>query len=1380
MLVLRLVRTALLVAALVSAGLLVLSVLAAAGSAIGLPAPALVPAVLLVLVTGIGALVAAYAVRNLAGQQRLARFAGLVLLAVAGLATAVLSPWLPLLALGWTLGGLAIAALVAHSGTEEARRAAATVRLRLLLGDALLWAGVLVMGLGLGTWQVSGLGAAVGTAPAGWVLAAALLVLLAGAARSALVPAHRWLPETAAAPSPVSALLHAGLVNGVGLIALLLWPLVAASAPARGLLLVLAVASVLLATAQLRTRPDVKGRLAASTSAQMGYLGIQVALGLPAAVLAHLVGHGLWKASLFLGAGGAVSRERASVPSVDGSGARRFSVVVDAVVALALVAVLAVVPGPWGAPLVEGPASLLPLAAAALAAGVAIRALRGQGHGARARGYAGALVLGAVAAYLLGLRALTTAVESTLPLATPRWGEPGAAAVLGLVVALVVVAAVAWRVDRAARVGGHRKLVARAGRTSLPPAAPEELVGGRPAAVVPAVDAPTVPEQERARAQVRVAADLVAPVWPLDAFVASSPLAGLERLAFDDALEVASRAWGSATGPDAESLRRAVEAGRISPADIDDALVAAGLRSGAQVVAGGRSLPAVMVARHLVLADSGPAQPELSPLDLLAGEPAGERAARRARILADHLAARAAGTTDWPGPSSVWAALREEPGLDAALWVDGAQAAVAALPAEPDAAVAVLLDQLAVPVEARVALLSRLLARDPGWPAHLAWRARTGLAGSEPVGDPATAPARDLLELVAVRLALEVVVVSAYAPEVLGAAATWPALPWPGVASSDERRRAELERGCAALGVEAASVTAEEVEGLVALVREVDGLGLDRLRRAAWEESWRAPVLGELAARAQALAASGRPVGSDGSRGEAQVVTCIDVRSERLRRRLEAAGPWETFGFAGFFGLPLTHVSPSGTPSERCPAILRPSTTVHESAAGSRSGTWTTVETGESAHAVEARLFAPFALAEAAGWVVGPVSFARTAAPAAWERAGAATQRRLGAPGPGDLHVLREHTDGPGFDLDEAVGLAAGFLGAAGMSDLAPLVVLCGHGGHAANNPHVAAYDCGACGGQSGDVSARAMVQVLNDPRVRAGMAEAGTVVPDGTWFAAAVHDTTRDRVEVLDRDLVPASHRDLLARLEADLAAACDEVVAERYADLPGAPTRRTTAGRRRHLERRAVDWAQPRPEWGLAGNAAIVIGPRMLTSTLDLDGRVFLQSYRADLDADGAALEALLTGPLVVAQWISQQYWCSTVDPERFGAGDKTTHNVLGPADGRPATLSGVLTGARGDLRIGLPWQAVSAYAPVDGRWTHAPAHEPLRLLAVVCAAPDAIDQVLARHPEVARLVVGEWISLTSVDPVTGELRRHDPRRGWVGEGAPEPSSARASSAG
>ncbi len=328
-----------------------------------------IPAFLLVLVTGVGALVAAYSARNLAGQHRLPRFAALELAAVLGLATAVIAPSLPQLAFGWTVGGLSVAALVAHAGTPAARSSRRLMTGRLLIGDAALWAAVAVGGLGLGTLDLDGLAPATATASPVAVAAMALLVVVAGVSRSALVPLHRWLPETAEAPSPVSALLHAGLVNGVGVLALLLWPVLAASVPARGILLVLAVATALLGTAQMRTRPDVKGRLAASTNAQMGYLGVQVALGIPAAVLAHLVGHGMWKAVQFLGAGGAVERARRYVAHTTPRGHARP--VRAALVAAAVVALASVLPGPWGAPLVVGPASLLPALLAALALTVA-------------------------------------------------------------------------------------------------------------------------------------------------------------------------------------------------------------------------------------------------------------------------------------------------------------------------------------------------------------------------------------------------------------------------------------------------------------------------------------------------------------------------------------------------------------------------------------------------------------------------------------------------------------------------------------------------------------------------------------------------------------------------------------------------------------------------------------------------------------------------------------------------------------------------------------------------------------------------------------------------------------------------------------------------
>jgi uncharacterized protein YbcC (UPF0753/DUF2309 family) len=496
------------------------------------------------------------------------------------------------------------------------------------------------------------------------------------------------------------------------------------------------------------------------------------------------------------------------------------------------------------------------------------------------------------------------------------------------------------------------------------------------------------------------------------------------------------------------------------------------------------------------------------------------------------------------------------------------------------------------------------------------------------------------------------------------------------------------------------------------------------------------------------------------------LITCIDVRSERLRRHLELQGPWETIGAAGFFGIPLQHNGPQGQTSERTPALLRPSLQVTEHRAQTRAlmGTGDTLAAATSS--LEAAPGLPFAWAEVAGWLQAPMVLASTVAPRLAGRLRVLGRSALSVPRRGRLDVVDQ------LGVTTLADAAAAFLASTGTDHFAPLVVIAGHGGAVTNNPHVAAYDCGACGGSAGDVNARAMAAALEDPGVRAELAARGVKIPDGTHFVAAVHDTTRDIVEVLDEHDVPAASMDVLRLLERDLVRAGEAVRGERLPLLPEA-CGANPAAQLRHVRSRAADWAQPRPEWGLAGAAAIIVGPRSLTQGTDLSGRVFLQSYRPDLDPDASTLEQLLAAPVVVAQWITAQYWASTVDPDHFGAGDKTTHNVIGDGAG----LSAVLTGARGDLRIGLPWQAVSMTAPWapdsprvthDGAWPTPTQHQPLRLLVVVHAAPAAVDQVLALQPSVARLVAGGWITMSVIDPLDGRALTRTRDGVWTPEGA------------
>lgn len=478
---------------------------------------------------------------------------------------------------------------------------------------------------------------------------------------------------------------------------------------------------------------------------------------------------------------------------------------------------------------------------------------------------------------------------------------------------------------------------------------------------------------------------------------------------------------------------------------------------------------------------------------------------------------------------------------------------------------------------------------------------------------------------------------------------------------------------------------------------------------------------------------------------DAQVVCCIDVRSEGLRRNLERVGAYETFGYAGFFGLAAHVVPVSGRGgTDQCPVLLSPSMTVTEH--GPDAALRTAAALDDAWHAAKLHPIAPLALAEGSGWAAGPLAALRTAAPGLAARLADALPQNRAEPTPTTF-------DRRDLEADAQAAIVAAILRLGIGSAPAPLVVLCGHDAHVDNNPMESGLACGACGGHGGAVNARIVAAMANDPDVRARLAELGRPIPDTTWFVAAEHDTPTDRVELLDVHLVPPSHRSAVDALRADLDLAGDAAALDRAAALPGRPRSL------RAVRRRSRDWAEPVAELGLAGNMAFVIGPRRLTAHADLGRRVFLHSYDAASDPDGSVLGGILTAPLIVAQWINAQYHFSTTDPETFGAGSKAVHNVLDDI--------GVLSAAGGDLRRGLPLQSVRAGSRL--------LHEPVRLLAVVEGEQAHIDAALAGSPTLDRLVANEWIHLVA-RPDPGSAWQRRTRSGWV---AHEPIPAAAAGA-
>lgn len=445
-----------------------------------------------------------------------------------------------------------------------------------------------------------------------------------------------------------------------------------------------------------------------------------------------------------------------------------------------------------------------------------------------------------------------------------------------------------------------------------------------------------------------------------------------------------------------------------------------------------------------------------------------------------------------------------------------------------------------------------------------------------------------------------------------------------------------------------------------------------------------------------------------------QTAFCIDVRSEVFRRALESMDPRiQTIGFAGFFGLTTSHRRfASDVEERRLPVLLNP-------ALRSYSG-------GLDAHAKDQstrvktrarRAWGRFKLAAVSSFAfveaTGPVYVGKLLADALGLQV---------SPPPSDPSPRLD----PAPDLATRVETAETVLRAMSLTrDFARLVLFVGHGANVVNNPHASALHCGACGGYSGEVNARLLASLLNDAEVRGGLSRNGIEIPDDTHFVAALHDTTTDDVTLYLDDHPSAAHRGDLEQARLWLTSAGKIARTERALRLPRAASDAS-------LPKRGRDWSETRPEWALAGCQAFIAAPRRRTAGKSLGGRAFLHDYDWKQDKSFSVLELILTAPVVVASWISLQYYGSTVAPDVFGGGNKLLHNVTGGI--------GVVEGNGGLLRVGLPWQSVH-----DGERY---AHDPLRLSVCIEAPREAMSEILGRHADVRALFDNGWLHLFALD--------------------------------
>ncbi len=792
----------------------------------------------------------------------------------------------------------------------------------------------------------------------------------------------------------------------------------------------------------------------------------------------------------------------------------------------------------------------------------------------------------------------------------------------------------------------------------------------------------------------------VAPCWPLKNFVAVNPFLGVIDHSFHAACAHLYRVSRIRAVMPRRFYREAIARG-----EIDDKALQAAL-SGAPR---DWMLPADVAAlRAAALREPapGPAHPAFvaTVAEVLTTLARGDRQRARTAFMVDEISRFMAayfdeGQSVWRLPCRnlpiypAWrVAVRHD--LNAEMMgITGFRGIVASVPGDPIEAIAYVVQRQGVPARAVEDYLHQALLDIGGWASYIGYRnwhkALDGIQNDR------------LLHLLAIRVVF-------------------------GYALFVQRTDAEFRAAWRAAMAQAALPPQDERLG------QDPELAIDMVLHEAYEEARRRPLLEKLSEPKHR---------HPPARPRLQMAFCIDVRSEPYRRALESiAADIETIGFAGFYGFPIEYLLIAHVKGRKhCPVLLKPVFTVCEAVDGATEAeserllslrllrrrarkAWKSFKLSAVTSFIYVETMGLFFIGKIIGDTLGLTR----------------TVHDPNTDGLDDKVISRLHPSiAPGtlggrpvgFTEPQRLAMAEAVLRAMSFTGpFARLVLLAGHGSTTVNNPHAAGLDCGACGGYTGEANARVAAAILNDPVVRAGLIDKGITIPNDTWFIGCLHDTTTDAVTLYDLEQAPATHKADIEQARTALAQASAINRRQRAPLLgisPGPDAERLVL-------RRSRNWAEVRPEWGLAGNYAFIAAPRDITRGTNLEGRVFLHDYDWTRDQEFATLKLIMTAPMVVANWINLQYYGSVVNNAAFGCGNKVLHNITG-------TIA-VLEGNGGDLRPGLPIQSLH-----DGKRY---VHEPLRLSVFLAAPIDAINQVIEGNETVRNLVDNRWLHLFALN--------------------------------
>ncbi len=900
---------------------------------------------------------------------------------------------------------------------------------------------------------------------------------------------------------------------------------------------------------------------------------------------------------------------------------------------------------------------------------------------------------------------------------------------------------------------------------------------------------------------------VIAHYWPMSGFVHHNPLHDLVAFRFQEAVHISRRFTGGRGYLPNEQYRQFVKSGRISSLHLD-AAVRAFARDDELEIAGRKITHFEVLRAHLIEGITAPSDetvealvdraPNRTGIRTLAGrvnpkveKPDDARAIGRDMTLVSWCDSALHKQVEWTlnkemikwceafldEGHAVWPMPGKEQGFYAAWrslaareWspcgIADSRRKIAALPEAPEEAVLSHLDALGIPSDLRGDYLSLELASLYGWASFINWRAeQTDVLSTH---EWQTHYPIDLVQYLAVRLFYGRELVKQTCRAELGIDGNLDAI----VSHVRDRRKGADSGGLETARLASAwrlSVLATALGFSPTALEQAAPAQLDELldwlndfpeseHGPVWLEALEAGYQEDLIEKLRSAASRPEAGVGEWTRPLAQAVFCIDVRSEPIRRNLEAVGNYETFGYGGFLDIPLrARALGHDHLTNQNPAIVEPKYTIHEVVREYHKAKEPRYKSGKGflkaykkvQHDMKSHVLTPYVKVEALGWLFGLPLFGRTLFPLAYRKMRKRFHDAIAPPVATELTVDRNDA-GLGLTAEEQATQVEEVLRAMGLTrNFARLVVMAGHVSSSDNNPYESAIDCGACWGNSSKPNVRLFAAMANKPHVREYLAQCGIMVPEDTYFMGAEHNTTTDEVELCDLEDLPETHRKDVEALKESLRQAAARNSHERCLRLPGVPHDPSPAAVAREVGRRAGDWSETRPEWGLSQNAAYIIGSRTLTRDFNLEGRTFLNSHDYRVDLDGSKLERIMNGPLLVGQWINGEHYFSATDPEIYGSGSKIYHNVVGRI--------AVMSGPQSDLRTGLAWQTV-----MSGELAY---HEPMRLFVAIEAPRARILDIVERSPLLTQLCDNEWMHLVAIDPESDEsLYRYRPRQGWA----------------